>query len=96
MRDGVRGHREHRRPVERDGIRRKIYRTDDPPQYPSGYRYALHYGVLDDRGVILRYGNENRTPGRLERHTPDGIETIEFPGMMELSDRFVTEIHHLP
>ena len=76
-------------------IRRKIYRTDDP-QYPSGYRYALHYGFLDDQGVILRYDNENQTPGRHERHTPDGIEGIEFPGMMELRDRFVNEIQGLP
>jgi hypothetical protein len=76
-------------------IRRKIYRTDDP-QYPSGYRYALHYGFLDGRGVVLRYDNENRTPGRHERHTADGIEEIEFPGMMELRDRFLNEIRNLP
>jgi len=76
-------------------IRRKIYRTDGP-QYPSGYRYALHYGFLDGQGVILRYDNENQTPGRHERHTPDGIEEIEFPGMMELRDRFVNEIQDLP
>jgi hypothetical protein len=76
-------------------IRRKIYRTDDP-QYPSGYRYALHYGFLDGQGVILRYDNENRTPGRHERHTPNGIEEIEFPGMMELRDQFSNEIRDLP
>ena len=76
-------------------IRRKIYRTDDP-QYPSGYRYALHYGFLDGQGVILRYDNENRTPGRHERHTPNGIEEIEFPGMMELRDQFSNEIQDLP
>ena len=42
---------------EREGtrvIRRKILRTDDP-KFPSGYRYALHYGHTDDRGTILRY-----------------------------------------
>ena len=76
-------------------IRRKIYRTDDP-QYPSGYRYALHYGFLDGQGVILRYDNENQTPGRHERHTPDGIDAIEFPGMIELRDRFLNEIQDLP
>jgi len=76
-------------------IRRKIYRTDDS-QYPSGYRYALHYGFLDGQGVILRYDSENRTPGRHERHTPGGIETIEFPGMMELRDRFLNEIQDRP
>lgn len=76
-------------------IQRKIYRTDDP-LYPSGYRYALHYGFLDGQGVILRYDNENQTPGRHERHTPDGIEEIEFPGMMELRDRFLNEIQNRP
>lgn len=29
-------------------IRRKSIKTDDP-QYPSGYRYALHYGYTDGR-----------------------------------------------
>ena len=79
---------------EREGnrvTRRKIFRTDDP-QFPSGYRYALHYGHTDDRGTILRYDNENRTPGRHERHTPEGIKEIEFPGMIELRDRFLEEI----
>ncbi|MFC6991809.1 DUF6516 family protein [Haladaptatus sp. GCM10025707] len=76
-------------------IRRKIYRTDDP-QYPSGYRHALHYGFLDGQGVILRYDNENQTPGRHERHTPGGIEEIEFPGMITLRDRFLKEIQDLP
>lgn len=76
-------------------IRRKIIRTEDP-QYPSGYRSALHYGYTDGRGTILRYDNENRTTGRHERHTVDGIETIEFPGMMSLRDRFIDEIERLP
>jgi len=75
-------------------IKRKIIKTDDS-QYPSGYRYALHYGHTDGRGTILRYDNENRTPGRHERHTPDGVEEIEFPGMMALRERFLEEIDHL-
>lgn len=76
-------------------VRRKIYCTDDP-KYPSGYRYALQYGFLDGQGVILRYDNENQTPGRHERHTPDGIEEIEFPGMIELRDQFLNEIQDRP
>lgn len=75
--------------------RRRIIKTDDP-QYPSGYRYALHYGYTDGRGTILRYDNENETIGRHERHSPDGIELIEFPGMMTLRDRFLKEIEALP
>lgn len=69
----------------------KIYQTDDPA-YPSGWRYALHYGYRDERGLVLRYDNENRTRGRHERHDEDGITEIEFPGMLDLRDRFVDEI----
>jgi len=47
-------------------IRRKIIKTDDA-QYPSGFRYTLYYGYTDGRGVIVRYDNENETPGRHER-----------------------------
>ena len=74
-------------------IRRKIIKTDDE-QYPSGYRYSLHYGYIDGRGTILRYDNENRTIGRHERHTPNEVEKIEVPGMMELRDRFIEEVEH--
>ena len=74
-------------------IRRKIIKTDDA-QYPSGFRYALHYGYTDGRGVIVRYDNENETPGRHECHTPEGVESIDFPGMLALRDRFMTEIDH--
>lgn len=76
-------------------VRRKIIQTDDP-QYPSGYRYAFHYGYTDGRGTILRYDNENRTTGRHERHTPDDVTEIEFPGMMNLRDQFIDEIESLP
>ena len=76
-------------------IRRKILKTDDP-QYPSGYRYALHYGYTDGRGTILRYDNENRTTGRHERHTANEVTEIEFPGLLELRDRFIEEIDSKP
>jgi len=72
-------------------VRRKIIKTDDT-QYPSGYRYSLHYGYVDDRGTILRYDNENHTVGRHEQHTPEGVQEIDFPGMMELRDRFMNQI----
>ncbi|WP_181684971.1 toxin-antitoxin system TumE family protein [Halorhabdus salina] len=74
-------------------VRRKIIRTDDP-QYPSGYRYALHYGFTDGGGTVLRYDNENKTPGRHECHTGGEVTEIEFPGMMELRDRYLEEIDH--
>ena len=76
-------------------VRRRIIRTDDP-QYPSGFRYSLHYGYVDGRGTILRYDNENETVGRHERHDSDGITHIEFPGMIELRERFLNEIEDSP
>ena len=76
-------------------IRRKIIKTDGP-QYPSGYRYALHYGYTDGRDTILRYDNENETVGRHECHTPESVTKIEFPGMMDLRGRFLREIEHNP
>ena len=76
-------------------IYRKIIKTDDP-QYPSGYRYALHYSYTDDRGTILRYDNENETIDRHERHTPEGVTEIEFPGMIDLRTRFLNKIEHKP
>ena len=72
-------------------VRRKIIKTDDS-QYPSGFRYALHCGYTDGRGVILRYDNENETPGRHERHTSESVESIDFPGMVALRDRFMNKI----
>lgn len=68
----------------------KIYETADP-QYPSGYRYALHWGHTDGRGAILRYDNENKTVGRHERHDDTGVSEIEFPGMQTLWERFKRE-----
>jgi hypothetical protein len=72
-------------------VRRKIIRTDSD-QFPSGYRYALHFGYVDGRGTILRYDNENQTVGRHERHTSDGVTEIEFPGMLTLRTRFIEEV----
>jgi len=73
----------------------KIIRTNDA-KYPSGYCYAFHYEYTDGRGDVLRYDNENRTPGRHERHTPEGVEEIEVPGVMTLRDRFLEEVEDLP
>lgn len=71
-----------------------IRRTDDE-KYPSGWDYALHYGIVEGQ-TLLRYDNAHeRTKGH-ERHTPDGTEEIEFPGMYELLDRFHREVDNLP
>jgi hypothetical protein len=76
-------------------IRRKIIKADDL-QYPSGYRYALHHGYTDGGGTILDYYNEKKTVGRHERHTANEVIEIEFPGMTELRDRFLSKIENQP
>jgi len=45
--------------------------------------------------MILRYDNAHeRTKGH-ERHTRDEVETIGFPGMLPLYDRFKQEVREL-
>jgi hypothetical protein len=69
-----------------------IIETDDTDTYPSGWKFNLHYGTLDGE-TLLRYDNAHGTP---ERHTPDGTEEIDFPGMQALYQRFTDEIADLP
>ena len=83
-------------------IRLMIRRSADDA-YPSGWRYALHYGAvatdaidgptLDD-GTIRRYDNAHEDTKGHELHVaPDPTPTtIQFPGMVELYDRFWNEI----
>lgn len=71
-----------------------IVRTSSS-EYPSGWKYALHYGEIDGR-TLLRYDNAHeRTKGH-ERHTKSGVEPIDFPGMEPLYRRFKREIDDLP
>lgn len=63
--------------------------------YPSGWNYSLHYGEIGGQ-TLLRYDNAHeRTKGH-ERHTRDGVETIDFPGMERLFRRFKREIEDFP
>jgi hypothetical protein len=69
--------------------------------YPSGWAYKLHYGAtrpeppatLDD-GTIRRYDNSHEDTKGHELHAAPDPEptTIEFPGMVELWDRFWSDI----
>jgi hypothetical protein len=68
----------------------KIGTTDDD-SYPSGWRYALHYGTVDGE-TILRYDNAHETTKGHEKHTGDDVKEIDFPGMAALYERFLTSI----
>lgn len=67
----------------------------DARKYPSGWKYALHYGEIGGQ-TLLRYDNAHELTKGHERHTPDTTETIEFPGMADLYRRFRGEIEELP
>ena len=70
-----------------------IRRTEDE-QYPCGWAYSLHLGEIGGEAV-LRYDNAHeRTKGH-ERHAGDDVETIRFPGMARLYDRFKREAEAL-
>lgn len=84
-------------------VRVSIHATS-APSYPSGWKYALHFGVLDpDRypgltfdqaGTIRRYDNTHeRTKGH-ELHLLGRAEPIPitFPGMRVLLERFWRKI----
>lgn len=96
--DELDGHTLRKRYADGVFIRLMIRRTSDAA-YPSGWRYALHYGAvapdavdgptLDD-GTIRRYDNAHQDTKGHELHVaPDPeSEDIDFPGMVELYDRF--------
>ena len=69
--------------------------------YPSCWAYKLHYGATEpnppqtlDDGTIRRYDNSHEDTKGHELHAAPDPEptTIEFPGMVELWDRFWSEI----
>jgi hypothetical protein len=69
----------------------------DRDAYPSGWAYKLHYSATEpppphtpDDGTIRRYDNSHEDTKGHELHVaPDSEpEIIEFPGMVELCDRF--------
>lgn len=67
----------------------------DSADHPCGWKYSLHYGTQDG-DTLLRYDNAHeRTKGH-ERHTKEAVRIIDFPGMIELYNRFQVEIKELP
>ncbi|QLH76851.1 hypothetical protein HZS55_05820 [Halosimplex rubrum] len=73
----------------------------DRNAYPSGWAYKLHYGTTEpdppdtlDDGTIRRYDNSHEDTKGHELHAaPEPRpKTVEFPGMVELWERFWSEI----
>lgn len=72
-------------------VERVLVRRTTDATYPSGWRYSLHYGTTDGE-TIVRYDNAHETTKGHERHVGDRVAVIDFPGMMELYDRFRREV----
>lgn len=69
--------------------------------YPSGWAYKLHYGTTEPNppetlqdGTIRRYDNSHEDTKGHELHVAPDPEpkSIAFPGMVELWNRFWSEI----
>lgn len=59
-----------------------LRRTDDTGTYPSGWKYTLHLGTLEDL-TLLRYDNAHEDTKGHELHTAAGEQPVDFPGMEE-------------
>lgn len=63
-----------------------IRRVTDVETYPSGWKYTLHLGTLEDL-TLVRYDNAHENTKGHERHTAAGdVDEVQFPGM---EDRLV-------
>jgi len=97
--DGLDGINRTERYADGTVVRVFVMRTS-ADAYPSGWAYKLHYGAtqpnppdtLDD-GTIRRYDNSHEDTKGHELHAALDPEptAIEFPGMVELWDRFWRE-----
>jgi len=98
--DDIDGVSEGRKYPDGTVIRVFCMRTDRDA-YPSGWAYKLHYGATESDqprtladGTIRRYDNSHEDTKGHELHVaPDpDPDIITFPGMIELWDRFWSEI----
>lgn len=69
-----------------------IRMTPSDTSHPCGWKYSLHFGAVNADEPVLRYDNAHELSKGHERHTADGVEIIDFPGMEELYDRFLREV----
>lgn len=64
-----------------------LRRTDDTDVYPSGWKYTLHLGTVQDL-TLIRYDNAHEDTKGHELHSVGGDANVDFPGMEELMVEF--------
>jgi hypothetical protein len=58
--------------------------TEASETYPSGWKYTLHLGTLEDL-TLVRFDNAHEDTKGHEHHTAAGnVNDVTFPGMEEL------------
>jgi len=62
-------------------------RTTDTNIYPSGWKYTLHLGTLQNL-TLIRYDNAHEDTKGHEHHTAAGDTDLEFSGMEKLLVEF--------
>jgi hypothetical protein len=67
-----------------------VRRTEDTETYPSGWKYTLHLGTLEDL-TLVQYDNAHEGTKGHEHHTAAGdVDDVAFPGMEERLIEFWT------
>lgn len=69
-----------------------IRHTPTDSSHPCGWKYSLHFGAVGADDPVVRYDNSHELSKGHERHTEDGVDIIEFPGMKDLKQRFDRDV----
>jgi hypothetical protein len=64
-----------------------LQQVADTDSYPSGWKYRLHLGTLEDL-TLVRYDNSHEDTKGHELHTAAGDIDTDFPGMEALLAEF--------
>lgn len=70
-----------------------VVETDDS-EYPSGWKYRLHYGTTDGE-TLVRYDNSHERNKGHERHVGGDTERIEFTSMDDMLRRFYDDVERM-
>jgi hypothetical protein len=78
-----------------DGTRYEMraWQVPETEEYPNGIRYRFQYMTADGT-TLLRYDNNHYRDGvgMHHRHTPDGVEGIDFEGLASHVRKFKHEV----